>query len=252
MSRISWLALIALSDGQLPGFEDIRANHSRQFPDNPRVELSQQTTSLITYTSGDSFGTFALLPQPIPWAQLEGPCEVAWYWPTAAEVLRDHRHHLMVAQVDEGRRTVSACLRFTSIVASVVEASAALGVLWGPAAKIHEPSAFVNVTRQMSPENLPLDLWIDFRIEAAEYNRLRLFTTGLSPFGYPELEVERYEGHVEELFSHAYNIAHMQLEKSTTIRDGDTFGMTDEVQATARVGPSSIDPSQEVTHLDFD
>ena len=252
MNRISWLALIALAEGHLPSFEVTRANHSRQWPDGPALKLSQQTSSLITYASGDSCGTFALVPQPIAWSQLEGPCAVAWYWPTAAETLRDHQHHLMVAQVDEGRRTVGACLHFTSIVASVLDASRALGVLWGPAAKVHEPSAFVGVARQMSPENLPLDLWIDFRIEPTERDRLRLFTTGMSAFDYPELEVDRYAGSAEELFRHAYNIAHMQLEKATTIRDGDTFGMTDEVQATARVGPSLIDPGQEVTHLQFE
>ena len=252
MSRVSWMALVPLAEGRLPEFEHARTFHRHHWSQWSPLEMSQQTASLVTYRAGDATGTYAVLPHPIPWSQLEGPCAVAWYWPNAAELLRHHPYHLLIAQVDEGRRTVQACLRFTSIVASLVESSAALGVLWGPASKVHEPGAFVTVAQQMSQEHLPLDLWVDFRIEQIADRQLRMFTTGLSVFGYPELEVAHYSGTVEELFGHAYNVAHMQLDKETTIRDGDTFGITDEVLATARVGPSMLDPAQEVTHLTFD
>jgi hypothetical protein len=78
-----------------------------------------------------------------------------------------------------------------------------------------------------------------------------LYTTGLEALGGLEMEVSRYEGAPQELLECVYNIAHYQLSQNKEINDGDTIGLTDEVQVTAQRQGSMIDESLEVIGLQF-
>ena len=60
------------------------------------------------------------MPDPIPWADLEGPCREAWYWPEAAEALRDHTSHLLVTLIDEGSKSVDKSVILTQLVSGLV------------------------------------------------------------------------------------------------------------------------------------
>ena len=104
----------------------------------------------------------------------------------------------------------------------------------------------------MSDGNLPLFLWIDFRIEPIEGGRYQLYTTGLDALGQSELEVSAYEGSPQELLDFAYNIAHYLLDRRKVVSDGDTIGLTEEVRATARLDKSMLDPKLDVIRLEFE
>jgi hypothetical protein len=191
------------------------------------------------------------VPRPVPWSQLEGPCATAWYWPTAAEAVRDHQAHLLVTLVDEGGKPVEKCLRLTQLVAGLVGCSNSPGIFWGPGRLVHPPEAFIDQAVQSTPNDLPLFLWIDFRVERTGSGGTRLYTTGLEALGQSELEAVDFPGQPQQLLEYAYNIAHYELCRGKLINDGDTIGLTDEVQVVVNRRPSMFDAQLEVLQLEF-
>jgi hypothetical protein len=248
---LRWLALAPLDRAELPSFKKIADWHAEHFPDAPQPAPAGATDKLLTFSIGDFTAAATLVDRPIPWSQLEGPCATAWYWPGAADAMRDHPAHLMITLIDEGGAAVkkSACL--TRITAGLAAAAEASGIFWGPGRLVHATEAFIDQAVQMRENNLPLLLWIDFRIEQAEDGSLRLYTTGMEALGQNEIEAEGFRGAPQELLDVAYNVAHYVLDQKKVVNDGDTMGVTDDVQVTIRRGPSMLGGDMEVLRLDF-
>lgn len=249
---LRWLALVPLAEARLPSFEAVAERYAALFPDAPRLALSAFTENLLAVTIGDDTAAVTLVPRPIPWSQLEGPANMAWYWPEAADELRGHAAHLLVTVIDEGGKPLEKALSLTRLAAAAVAAAEGVGVFWGPGRLVHPPDAFVDQAGTMSEQNLPLFLWVDFRIELADDAALRLYTTGLEALGGSELEATQFHGEAQRLMEYAYNIAHYQLDRKKIIKDGDTIGVAEGVQVTARRGRSMLGGELEVIQLDFE
>jgi len=265
---LRWLALIALDTPEMPAEQEIRESLDRQFPKAGPLVATESTNSLITGTLEQYTVAAALVPRPIPWPQLEGPCDTAWYWPQAADTLRNHGAHLLVTLVDEGGKSVDKSIHLTQWVTALTTAffppnsqatsrATPLGIFWGPGRLIHPRQAFVDQALQMTRSNLPLYLWIDFRIETIPADRppdgdsLRLYTTGLEALGQTELEVSEHRGNPQQLLEFVYNVAHYLLAQRKIVNDGDTIGLTDQVQATIHQGKSMLDGTTDVLCLEF-
>jgi hypothetical protein len=249
---LRWLSLVALERAELPPFTDVARWLKEHFPTAKAPKASGSTENLITLTIGDMTAAITLVPRPIPASQLEGPAATAWYWPGAAEALGGQAAHLLVTLVDEGGLAVTKAAVLTELTAAVAAVSRALGVFWGPSRTVHQPGAFIDQATQISEDNLPLFLWLDFRVESTGNGAYRLYTTGLEAMGQSELEVARFEGPPQELLDFAYNIAHYLLDKRKVVNDGDTIGLTDEVRATARRGKSMLGGDLDVITLEFE
>jgi len=248
---LRWLALVPLERADMAAIDNVAAWYKEHFPSAPQPAPSGTTDKLLTLTLGEYTAAATLVDRPIPWSQLEGPCATAWYWPEAAETLRRHMAHLLVTLVDEGGRAVTKAACLTRLTAALTATSPSLGVFWGPSRMVHPSDAFIEQAAPMRDDDLPLFLWIDFRIEAFGDGAVRLYTTGLEGLGQSELEVSHYVGPPQQLLGYAYNIAHYLLDQRKVVRDGDTIGLTDDVQVAAHRGPSMIDPSLEVLKLEF-
>jgi len=265
---LRWLALIALDSSAMPAERDVCKELVNQFPAAPPLKKTNITDSLLTGSLGPYTVAATLVPQPIPWTRLEGPCATAWYWPQAADTLRPHTAHLLVTLVDEGSRPVEKSICLTQFVTALATAclkpgssatitNQALGIFWGPGRLVHPTQAFVEQALQMGPKDLPLYLWIDFRIETIPSDqqpgneRFRLYTTGLEALGQTELEVSRYQGNPQQLLELVYNVAHYLVGQHKVVNDGDTIGLTDQVQATIQQRKSMLDGTTEALGLEF-
>ncbi|MCA9233003.1 MAG: DUF4261 domain-containing protein [Planctomycetales bacterium] len=248
---LRWLALVVLDQPRMPDFDEVARFVGQSFPDALEMTVSGSTEALFTCSLGDYTAAVTLVDRPIPWGQLEGPCATAWYWPDAETELRDHNAHLLVTLIDEGAKAIEKSTLLTQLVAGVVSSSPTLGVFWGPGRLVHPPRAFLEQALQMSPKDLPLFLWVDFRVERLEPGMVRLYTTGLEALGHSELEVPEFQGAPQTLLEYAYNIAHYQVTQPKYINDGHTIGLTDEVQVVAHHGRSMFDEGIEVIRLEF-
>ncbi|NOZ38881.1 MAG: DUF4261 domain-containing protein [Planctomycetes bacterium] len=258
---LRWLALVILEEAELPEFEQVARYVAENYVDAPTMTVAGTTDNLFTCTIGEYTAAVTLVPRPIPWSQLEGPCATAWFWPTAADALREHQAHLLVTLVDEGGKEIPKSTALTQLVAGVVANTRSCGVFWGPGRLVHPPQAFLDQAAQLASDDLPLFLWIDFRVEHNDKGHTdkghtdtggtRLFTTGLEALGYTELEVAEFQGDPQTLLEYSYNIAHYQLSQSKEINEGDTIGLTEEIQVVAHRSPSMFDETLEVVALEF-
>ena len=248
---LRWLALVMLDKPREPDFAAASQFLSEKFEHPSEISGSNSTDNMIVCTLGEFTAAATLVPNPVPWSQLEGPCATAWYWPAAAETLRDHQAHLVVTLIDEGGKSADKSLALTQLVAGLASQPGVVGVFWGPGRIVHPPGAFVEQAVQSTDADLPLFLWVDFRVEKTETGVSRLYTTGLEALGYCELEVQDFPGEPQHLLEFCYNVAHYQLTEKKHLDDGDTVGLTDEVQVIARREGSMFDESLEVVRLDF-
>jgi hypothetical protein len=221
------------------------------YPQAPALSLSSRTDHLYTLTSGDHTLAITLVPRPIPWDQLEGPCATAWYWPAAADTLRPHQAHLLVALVEEGSRSIDQATALTRLTSAVAQTTANCGIFWGPGRLVHPTEAFIAQAAQLAADDLPLFLWVDFRIERIADDAVRLYTTGVESLGGLELETPHFTGEPQALLEHAYNIAHYQLSQQKQIGQDDTIALADDLQVVAHREPSMLDPGLEVIRLEF-
>lgn len=266
---LRWLALIALDRSELPTAGDATKRFAELFPAAPQPEIVQSTEALLTITVDGFTAAAALAPRPIPWSQLEGPCATAWYWPEATETLRSHTQHLMLTLIDEGGSPIVKSSHLTRLAAAIADCASSVAVFWGPSCLVHPPAAFIEQATQMTDDDLPLFIWVDFRVEQriadgqllkdgqpGEGDRsndggVRLYTTGLAALGRAEIEVDQFHGPPQELLEHVYNVAHYELAQNKEIGDGDTIGLTDQLQVTACRRPSMFDANLEVVGLQF-
>jgi hypothetical protein len=248
---LRWLALVILDEPELPGFDDVARFVGENYVDGPTMTAAGTTENLFTCTIDEYTAAVTLVPKAVPWSQLEGPCATAWYWPTATAALQDHQAHLLVTLVDEGGKEIAKATALTQLVAGLAASSRSCGVFWGPGRLVHPPRAFLDQAAQLADDDLPLFLWVDFRVERTESGGTRLYTTGLEALGYTELEVVDFAGEPQTVLEYAYNIAHYQLSQSKVINEGDTIGLTDEVQVVAHREPSMFDEALEVVALEF-
>jgi len=248
---LRWLALVILEEAELPEFEEVARYVAENYTDAPTMTVAGTTENLFTCTIGEYTAAVTLVTRPIPWTQLEGPCATAWFWPTATEALRDHQAHLLVTLVDEGGKEIPKATALTQLVAGLVANARTSGIFWGPGRLVHPPRAFLDQAAQLTSDDLPLFLWVDFRVERTDTGGTRLYTTGLEALGYTELEVTDFPGEPQTLLEYSYNIAHYQLSQAKEINEGDTIGLTDEIQVVANRRPSMFDESLEVVALEF-
>ncbi|MEX0936692.1 MAG: DUF4261 domain-containing protein [Pirellulales bacterium] len=246
-----WLAMVAVRGDDAPPGEAMIEQYRSQWPDLPPPNLSNSGPRVATLSFDDAAAAVTQVPMPIPWTQIEGPCEAAWYWPGATEAMRDHQTHLLITLLDEGRSEIDKSMRLTRLTSVVARTSDAAGIVWGPSRLVHDVEAFSKLAGEMTRQHLPLYLWVDFRVQAQPDGSLVLFTTGLEALGREELEVAGYAGQPQRLVENVYNVAHYQIDKHGAIKDGDTIGLADGVRITARHAPSLCDADKQVLRLDF-
>jgi len=248
---VKWISLLALETPQLPDFERLAAWYARRYPDAPPLVLSSRSDRLLTLVVGDDVVAVTLIGRPIPWAQLEGPAATAWYWPEATERLRPHGAHLLTALAEDAGDPLPRAWLLTRMTAALAAAAPCTGVFWGPGRLVHPPQAYLAESAAADNDDLPLFLWVDFRVEQLDGDVVRLYTTGLEALGGLELEAPHFRGDPQTLLEYGYNLAHYQLARKRSIGDGDTIALTDAVQATARRSPSLFGGDLEVIRLEF-
>ena len=221
----------------------------------PDIDLDlgslKESEGKIVFGLGKDHAAAALMPAPIPWSALEGPCETAWWWPEAGERMKSHTSHILVALAGESSNLVQRHVTLTHLTAAIAGHTDAAGIYWGGGTLVHEPEAFIEQARELTPDNLPWPLWIDFRVEGNDDGSSRLFTTGMKAFDKPEIEIPRSRREPAEVFDFACSIADYIITTNPRIEDGHTVGRSDAEKVQAEHGPSMWDPKKTVLKLDF-
>jgi hypothetical protein len=245
------LSMVALDVPSLPLPSDMLGSLASLSGTAVKAGAVEFRENALAFPWGGNTAAVALRPVPIPWSSLEGPCETAWWWPEAGASMRDHNSHLLVVLAGENGDVVRRSIALTHLTAAVAAHVDAAGIYWGSGRLVHDPRVFLEEARSASPENLPLHLWIDLRIEQNDDGTLRLFTTGMKALGKMEIEIPRCRRQATELFDFAYSIADYLLSRGAEIRDGHTIGRCEDEKIPASHSPSMCDGKMTVLRLDY-
>jgi hypothetical protein len=76
------LAMVLAKDAAMPGPEAVRLLLAK----TRKVQIDHAGATLGAFDVEGEPSLIGLVPAPIPWSQLAGPCATAWWWPEATAV----------------------------------------------------------------------------------------------------------------------------------------------------------------------
>lgn len=216
------VAMLALESPGLPDAASLQSFFDANWPDQPPIqEMSRVDDMLVVHVAG-SRCVLAAGTQPIPWEELEGPTAAAWWWPEAEAKLKGHKAHLIATLSGEEGSLIDRTMLLTRLVASAAASmNKARGVYWGAGTLVHAPEQFIEDAAQMTREELPLNLWVDFRPQRNPDGTLGIFTTGLSALGHAEMEVAASRSDPEAVMARLVEVAYQLVDRDVSPEDGE-------------------------------
>jgi hypothetical protein len=239
------VAMVLLREPRIPDGDAVLA----ALPARRRATLAHVGATTLTLELDGEASMVGLMPAPIAWSQLAGPCATAWWWPDAEAACRQSTAHLIAMTSAASGDVFEANLRLTDLVAALASTADALAVYWGAGTLVHEPGAFRAEAATASRALLPLRLWIDFRIVPLESGKVFLATSGLKTFGL--MEIECVGGDAPRLLDRAFNAAHYLCDRGPVLEDGNTFGLTATERVPVSHRPSRLKRDEKVIYLEF-
>lgn len=227
------LAMVCLSKPVLPQVHALQKALAA-LGEGPVLEKHEVKDSTLSFEFDGAMGFVSLMPAPIPWEDLEGPCSTAWFWPEATQTLREHRAHLIVALMRHEGDAIDRHLQLTRLVAAAANASNGLGIYWGGAPLVQPRESFAEVAAEAARDNLPLELWVEQRLFSTKEDTISVFTAGMDKLEAMEIEVRETTMEATDAMELVYGIAQYLVLNGNVIKDGDTVGQSDEQRITAR------------------
>lgn len=245
------VAMLALNSEKMPKPSAVVNALKLRLPDGPEPEDIEGEDGTITFHLGSWIAAISMMPIPIPWSELEGPCATAWWWPDATDEMRHHKNHIIIALMGEDESLLSRHIVLSQLVAAIATITDTVGVYWGAGGLVHEPAEFIEQCDDLTIENSLPHLWVDLRVEENDDGSLCFFTTGLEAFDQFEMEIERSNQSAEEILDLCYSVVHYLISSGAQIQDGESVGRTGEERVPVTHRPSKWDADRTVLSLEF-
>ena len=226
MSVIVSFAL--LSEFAIPQNNDIRDFLAAQYKELPPASDFTGEQSTVLFDIGPSKIALIFMDAAFPWSDLEGPCATSVMWHDAATALQPHRAHVIISVLGELAPLEQATL-LTQVTAAVLHASsAALGIYWGAATLVIPKQLFIEFAIEVLPHDLPIHMWVDFRVGRDEKGGSSGFTCGMAALGHMEIEALNTPEAPDKLKDRLSMLCLYLLQNWPVIEDGNTIGASDD------------------------
>jgi hypothetical protein len=250
MSDIS-LAFVPLAAKARIYAKDVAADIARKWPDFPDVKPEEGNPGQLSFETGGLSVIAQYVPRPIPWGDLEEPCQTSMLWEDAEEELRDHAGHMIVTTFGDAE-PLDRMKFLTVVLAGMLGAcDKALGVYWGGARLVVPSKLFQDMAKDILPDGLPLFIWIGFRAGKNDDGTTSGFTTGLRDLGHREFETDNATDSVGTLRERLFNLSCYVLENGPVIKDGNTVGADESEKIRVVYSESLFGNEGEVMRLDY-
>jgi hypothetical protein len=210
----------------------------------------QETVASLQLRDGELF--VALIRAPIPWSDLEEPCDASLLWKNAAAEVKPHCAHLVVTVRTELNEVERSVLLTQVTVAVLAASQAAIGVYWGSATLLAPRDFFLEYAERILPLGPPLDIWVDFRVGWQTSTTSGGFTRGLEALGHMELEARDWPEKPSELRERFRELARYLVRNGAVIRDRDTIGQDQTEKIRAVYAPSTFGQNTRVMQLRYE
>lgn len=140
--------------------------------------------------------------------------------------------------------------RFTSLVAAVVRASAAVGVYWPAAGATHE-GAFFTRSAASPKRHHRVALWSGLMGTPVADGPLSILSLGMTQLALPDLYLVAPDAQHMQLLTTFYDLlAHLVI-RGRPMGDGESIRFTDGRRLTGHYAASPIDPGRQVWRVDI-
>ncbi|MDA8563909.1 DUF4261 domain-containing protein [Mariniblastus sp.] len=225
---------------------------SSRFPDLPEPINGTQQEGTVSFDLGDTSIVVAMMPAPIPWSDLEGPCKTSVLWRDAAVAIKGHTRHAVVTVIGAPNHIARSKLLTKITAAVLVSTESAIGVYWGNATLVIGKDLFVDFASKVLPEELPLHIWIDFRVGSNKDGSSHGFTHGMAELGHMEFETQNANESPKELHDRLISLAGYVLEHGPVLKDGNTVGESATEQIKVSYQASDFGHTEKVISLVYD
>lgn len=219
------ISMILFSETPVFSVEHFTTSLTSNWPSLSNISDISAEGGVLSFRLNAAYVAIGIVPTPIPWADLEGPCATSVLWPEATSVVRAHQSHAIVTVRAELLPIPLSTLLTQVSVALMASMPASLGVFWPNAVMVVPKDLFTDFAVDVMPLGPPLPIWVDYRVGWTEDKSLSAgFTTGLVELGLMELETQAAIEPPSELKKRFESVADYLLENGLVIKDGDTIG----------------------------
>jgi hypothetical protein len=218
------ISMIMLSEDVPISVADVQRELSSNWSDLPASQEPEEKDDVLSFQVGDSSVIMARMPAPIPWSDLEGPCETSSLWKNATEEVKQHTVHWIITVNGELGPLEMSTLLTQATAAAMAACPAAIGVYWGNATLVVPRDLFSDFAKEILPHGAPLHVWVDFRVGKDSEHSSAGFTSGMKALGHLEFETEQSPEPPGELRERLLALANYVVENGPVIQDGDTVG----------------------------
>ena len=213
----------------------------------------EEDSNVIVMCGDEAVGVLVHVPAPVPEGEAEECADGNFFWPGGREEVAQHRSHVVVASLHNGDATpVQTALAVSRLALVALELFDGIGVYWGNACVCHSRHVFELFCNEMSPDHLPLPVWLRFDLFRASDDAIGVCTTGMAQFGLMEIEVDRCTMSPRDLCEFVADLAHYLVLNGPVIQDGNTVGQSADQRIRVRHLPSMMRNGQMVYKLIFD
>lgn len=218
----------------------IQAALATHWPDLPAPADTTAEGNTLSFELGEVSVVLGVMPAPVPWSDLEGPCATSVLWPEAQTEVQAHQAHVIVTVSGE-LDPIALTTALTKLTAALMASSdLALGVFWTNAALLVPKALFHDFAVEVLPFGPPLHIWVDFRVGMIDADHSAAFTCGLAALGLMELETRCAPEAPGDLRERLMAIAGYLISEGPVIADGDTLGESEDEMLQVIYSPSEF------------
>lgn len=247
-SSIQALSFIAVAEPKLPNLTNVRGGLQDRL-DGMKIEgvETDEKQAILLRVRGGTV-SIGLIPKPLPRGEIDHMCKWAWYWRSACEAMEGHQAHLHVMVLGTDLDKVGAALLQTHVAAALMDDNA-LASYWGTSLQSRE--AFLKQSARASRDNLPVWLWVNFRLANDVAKGWTISTQGMEAFDLYEIESRDANVDGRKLFTLVAGMAEYLIKNGAIIKDGETVGDSPAENIRVRHAPSYWNEGRTVYRVVF-
>lgn len=214
---------------------DLFSKDFAQHSDAEMEELVKDGSTLLLHIEGAAVAVSSIT-QPIPQSDIQAAGKRAYQWPAAANEVKGHQGHLVVAVSDSDTDPLKHYVILTEVLCALLRTTDALGVYMPGQQLLIGKEVYLDEAEEMAEDYFPLNLWLYFGVQSGEKG-VSGYTSGLKDFNKAELEIIDSTAGMEDVSGFLFNIAHYIIEHDVVFESGDTCGVTDDEEVEVQCSP---------------
>lgn len=221
-SKIRVSTVVLLAQPRLPEAKAFRADLEKRLAGRLKIDsMEADENKVILLRMRGGTVAVGLVDAPLPKGQIDDLCSAAWYWRQACEATSTHSAQIFASVLDTDLDKLDANLLLTDVVGALMDTNA-IASYW--LASLQSRDAFLKQSAQISRENPPVFLWVNFRVSKDPAKGFSISTQGMEEFSLREIEAKDVNRPGSEIFSLITGMAQYLIAKGPVIKDGETVG----------------------------